>query len=101
MSDLKEQFDYDHWANRRLFTLTAGLPERFALVGFSFGGMLAFEMLRQAQAQDLISFGDVYKPALQSGTSQLTRAEVEMQVSDLASMGKLYRNSNATQVYLN
>ncbi|MEZ5030286.1 MAG: DinB family protein [Saprospiraceae bacterium] len=27
MSDLKEQFDYDHWANRRLFTLTAGLPE--------------------------------------------------------------------------
>ncbi|MDM7948939.1 DUF4148 domain-containing protein [Hydrogenophaga sp.] len=57
--------------------------------------------LRQAQAQDLISYGDVHKPALQSSTSKLTRAEVEMQVSDLASMGKLYRNSNATQVYLN
>lgn len=57
--------------------------------------------LRQAQAQDPISFGDVYKPAFQSGTSYVTRAEFEMQVSDVASMGKLYRNSNATQVYLN
>ncbi|MBK7343816.1 MAG: hypothetical protein IPJ06_12440 [Saprospiraceae bacterium] len=27
MSDLKSHFDYDHWANRRLFTLTSGLAE--------------------------------------------------------------------------
>jgi len=55
--------------------------------------------LREAQAAGTIAYGDAdikrfnARPA--PSTSTLTRADVLMEVADLAAQGKLYPNSNA------